>query len=326
MKVKPFLPRIWSSIFIFTVLLSFPYWVVEIYASKSSIIVLMHDVCLLTSADFAYFHGINAIFKQTRPLELLFRDPWWIITTVYLFVIIKTQYEMTLKEIIRISPRFGIMLGAMIISIIFIIFDVLSVTGALKLAGDTGINPFWKIAFVFKCLTDSVILDDFKMALDRLRAFKISRLGSFSGDLSDRRTRNDGNLVETWEKAERDAQRHNPQPSPKSSPERGFEQPNKFPDYQATFQPKEHKDSVIAPDQYTARSSRWILDPDDIVPSAIEDPPANTQSAGSHLEKRRSEWSDDVDIDYAQALREVEGQSPPSSPSKSYFPRRSRQP
>lgn len=45
-----------------------------------------------------------------------------------------------------------------------------------------GINPFWKLSFVFKCLTDSVVLDDFKTALDRLRAFKISRLGSFALD------------------------------------------------------------------------------------------------------------------------------------------------
>ena len=37
---------------------------------------------------------------------------------------------------------------------------------------------FVKLSYVFKCLTDCVILDDFKTALDRLRAYKIGRLNS----------------------------------------------------------------------------------------------------------------------------------------------------
>lgn len=57
-----------------------------------------------------------------------------------------------------------------------------SVTGALSSSLPIGINPFWKLSFVFKCLTDSVVLDDFKTALDRLRAFKITKLGSFAVD------------------------------------------------------------------------------------------------------------------------------------------------
>ena len=53
----------------------------------------------------------------------------------------------------------------MCLSIVFIILDLLAVTPAI----DTGvINPFWKIATVFKCFTDTIILDDFKTALDRL--------------------------------------------------------------------------------------------------------------------------------------------------------------
>jgi hypothetical protein len=77
------------------------------------------------------------------------------------------------------------MVGAMILSIVFIIVDVLSVTSALQSSLPVGINPFWKLSYVFKCLTDTVILDDFKTALDRLRAFKMSRLGTFDMDDSD---------------------------------------------------------------------------------------------------------------------------------------------
>ena len=74
----------------------------------------------------------------------------------------------------RISPRFAVMLFAMLLSIVFIILDVLSVTNALKSALPVGINPFWKLSFVFKCLTDAVILDDFKTALDKIRHFSIT--------------------------------------------------------------------------------------------------------------------------------------------------------
>lgn len=122
MKIKPFLSKPISYIFIGTVILAQPYWVLEIYA------------------NFAYFHGVNDLFLSTRPWEALCRDPWWIFTTAYLFWIIKTQYEMTAREIIRISPRFAVMLLAMILSIIFIILDILAVTKVLKIGGTTGIS------------------------------------------------------------------------------------------------------------------------------------------------------------------------------------------
>lgn len=45
-----------------------------------------------------------------------------------------------------------------------------------------GINPFWKLAFVFKCLSDTMVLDDFKTALDRLKQYKMDRMGSVLSD------------------------------------------------------------------------------------------------------------------------------------------------
>jgi hypothetical protein len=177
MKIKPFLSKPMSYVFIGTVILVQPYWVVEIYA------------------NFTYFHNVNRVFLKTRPWEALCRDPWWVFTTVYLFYSIKTKYDLPFRQIIRISPRFAIMLAAMLLSIAFIVLDVLSVTKVLKEALPIGINPFWKLSFVFKCLTDTVVLDDFKTALDRLRAFKISRLGSFAVDGNDSRTRKHGEQV-----------------------------------------------------------------------------------------------------------------------------------
>ena len=171
MKLRPFLSKTWSRLFIGTVVIVIPYWITEIYA------------------NFAYFHNINNLFLRTRPWEALCRDPWWVVAAVFLIYNIKTKYDLSLVQIVRISPRFAVMLAAMALSIIFIVLDVLSVTEAFQSVLPIGINPFWKLSFVFKCLTDSVVLDDFKTALDRLRAFKISRLGSFAFDPADKRAK-----------------------------------------------------------------------------------------------------------------------------------------
>lgn len=95
-----------------------------------------------------------------------------------LFWNIKTRYEFGYVELLRVSPRFGVLLGAMILSICFILCDILAVTQVIAGKGlPDGINPFWKLAFVFKCLTDTIVLDDFKTALDKLKQYKLQRLG-----------------------------------------------------------------------------------------------------------------------------------------------------
>lgn len=163
MKNKPFLSRRVSLIYICTVILVQPYWVIEIVA------------------NVLYFNNINALFIHTRPFEALFRDPWWIFTCVSLFWNIKRRYDFSLPELIRVSPRFGILLVAMILSIGFIICDILSVTHVIPTGAlPDGINPFWKLAFIFKCLTDTVILDDFKTALDRIRHHKLEQLNTLT--------------------------------------------------------------------------------------------------------------------------------------------------
>jgi hypothetical protein len=310
MKIKPFLPKSVSYAFIGSIILVQPYWIAEIYA------------------NFAYFHGVNKIFLRTRPWEALCRDPWWIATTVYLFWVIKAQYEITLKEIVRISPRFGIMLLAMLLSMIFILLDILCVTRVIRFSGlATGINPFWKLAFVFKCLTDSVVLDDFKMALDRLRAFKISRLGSFSGDMSDARSRNDGQLVATWEEMEREANalEH------VRSPDGDYIHSSNFP-----FKPRKmrrhQKDSVISRDQLQNHDTTDMA-PEDIVPSHLGDTPMRSmENAHIDYKKPQHHFMDDMDsrtrgmtaeTDYAEAMREVQRDSRISDPSSSDTSRRS---
>lgn len=157
MKTKPFMGRKTSLFYIITVIMVQPYWILEIYA------------------NFTYFNNINDIFLKTRAYEALFRDPWWIYTTCCLLYNIRTRYNFGLLELLHISPRFAVMLIAMILSIIFLILDICSVTAAFKSILPVGINPFWKLSFVFKLLTDSVILDDFKTALDKLSHYNLSK-------------------------------------------------------------------------------------------------------------------------------------------------------
>lgn len=90
---------------------------------------------------------------------------------------IMRHYRLPFYTIIFLSPRFGILLLSMLVSLVFIVLDIISVTGGLNASLAEGLNPFWKMAFVFKCLCDSIVLDDFKTALDRLMRHKMRREG-----------------------------------------------------------------------------------------------------------------------------------------------------
>lgn len=104
-------------------------------------------------------------------------------TVLSLLYNIKSRYEFGYIELMRVSPRFAILLTTMLISVAFILVDILSVTHVVKGPGlPDGINPFWKIAFVFKCFTDTIILDDFKTALDRLKQYKMKQIRSVPSD------------------------------------------------------------------------------------------------------------------------------------------------
>jgi hypothetical protein len=155
LKNKPFLTKRYNAIYIGTIILVQPYWVLEIYA------------------NFTYFNPpYTRLFSSSRPLEALCRDPWWIFTALNLFWNIKYRYEFKYLELIRISPRFAVLLLSMTLSIIFIIIDLFAVTSVLHIGY---INPFWKFAFIFKCFTDTIILDDFKTALDKLSRYKMEQ-------------------------------------------------------------------------------------------------------------------------------------------------------
>jgi hypothetical protein len=266
------------------------------------------------------------------------RDPWWIFTTVALFYKIETQYEMSLREIVRISPRFFVMLAAMILSIIFLVLDILSVTDALKSSLPLGINPFWKLSFVFKCLTDSVVLDDFKTALDRLRAYKISRLGSYSGDINDRRHRSHRDVALQWDQIGTASQHTDSLPSPDGDyiqrdrwpqfkrPKFHHKNPDKNKDREREREKgpdKEHKDSVVDPHSANGASSRSTRE------SVVEELPLRQMESALVSHREDDRWDDveaamhrQEEVEYGAALREVSAPSPPSSPIAQKFQRR----
>jgi len=116
---------------------------------------------------------------------------------VNLFWNIKRRYEFGYIQLIRASPRFGILLGAMVLSLLFIVLDILSVTHVTPTRGlPDGLNPFWELTYVFKCCTDAVVLDDFQTALDRLHEHQLGRLGSVFTDSGQTDPKNTTNTFE----------------------------------------------------------------------------------------------------------------------------------
>jgi hypothetical protein len=155
LKIRPFLPRWGSRSFIISLLCVQPFWVAEAWS------------------NFAYFNSLGSdVNVRTRPWEALVRDPWWIFTTWRLIDIIKKTYGFKLWALVRINTRFGIMLLCMALSIVFLLTDV--VFSAAKLTANSGINPYWRFALVFKCASDTIFLDDFKSVLDDIVACKFS--------------------------------------------------------------------------------------------------------------------------------------------------------
>lgn len=147
--------------------------------------------------NFEYNNHLGVTyFRQTRPWEAFCRDPWWLATSFYLIYTIKRTYACSVLGLIRASPRFGVLIVAMILSIAFMITDIVTVaTGPPVCAGK---NPYWKVridvsltppscltvmqlSLVFKCTADAVFLDDFKSVLDQLTARMMGNLHNAPG-------------------------------------------------------------------------------------------------------------------------------------------------
>ena len=74
--------------------------------------------------NFRYFNNINNLYVSVRPYEPLMRDPWWVFTCLALFHVIRKCYGTGTFELIRRSPRFGILFTAIILAMIFTTIDI----------------------------------------------------------------------------------------------------------------------------------------------------------------------------------------------------------
>ncbi|KAF2098752.1 hypothetical protein NA57DRAFT_75990 [Rhizodiscina lignyota] len=145
-------------------------WVRRIYLTTlaMTIPVLIFEIF----NNFRYFNNISKLYEKVRPYEPLMRDPWWVFSCMTFFHVIRKCYSLNVFRLVKKSPRFGILLAAICLAISFTVMDIMaSVIPGLSLTD--GINPYWKLALVFKCLTDNIMLDDFKAVLQRLGALKL---------------------------------------------------------------------------------------------------------------------------------------------------------
>ncbi|ERF75754.1 hypothetical protein EPUS_01584 [Endocarpon pusillum Z07020] len=150
LKIRPFLTRRGSIIFIGSFIMTIP------------------PVLFQSINNFLFFNNISDLYTRVRPYEALMRDPWWMFSCFLFFYVIKTRYTVTFRSLMTGQPRFAIMITSMMFSFIFSFTDAL-VSAVPSLSKVNGVNPYWKLALVFKALTDTIILDDFKTCLDRLR-------------------------------------------------------------------------------------------------------------------------------------------------------------
>ncbi|RSM18746.1 hypothetical protein CDV31_002466 [Fusarium ambrosium] len=160
LKIKPFLPKWGSRVFIISLLAVQPFWVLE------------------TWANFQYHNNLGSnVLDTSRLFEPLARDPWWVFTTIKLVLAINDNYEFTIPKLVRISPRFGVMLLCLFVSIVFVVVDVVFMILVSKRGG---LNPFWRLALIFKCASDVIFLDDFKSVLDRISESAMRKIATFS--------------------------------------------------------------------------------------------------------------------------------------------------
>jgi hypothetical protein len=198
LKIRPFLPLWASRLFIISLVCVQPFWVVEAWS------------------NFEYFNNLGSKANiRTRPWEALLRDPWWVFTTVKLVLAIKKTYGFKVWTLICINRRFGVMLTCMALSIMFLVTDF--VVSFQRTMPNSGINPYWRLALVFKCASDTIFLDDFKSVLDDIVARKFSSIGDSTNRKRPRSTSIERSTVPKPASLSAHPNEHQTQPRPKKS-------------------------------------------------------------------------------------------------------------
>lgn len=105
--------------------------------------------------NFRFFNNLSKLYETVRPYEPLMRDPWWIFSCLTLFHVIRKSYSVKFFKLIMRSPRFGIMLAAILLAIIFTIVDILS-SIIHGLSGTDGYVPCPRLGIQLMGFTGSI--------------------------------------------------------------------------------------------------------------------------------------------------------------------------
>lgn len=74
--------------------------------------------------NFRFFNSTSTLYVRVRPYEPLLRDPWWMFSFMTLVYMIKRCYSLSLLKVAFNFPRFGILLAAFCMALVFTVMDV----------------------------------------------------------------------------------------------------------------------------------------------------------------------------------------------------------
>lgn len=103
---------------------TFSYWVPRIYLTTLALSapVLIFNIFNI----FRFFNNYSRLFATVRPYEPFFRDPWWVFSCMTLLQVIRKSYGLNIWKLCKKSPRFGFMLLAMFLALVFTTMDILA--------------------------------------------------------------------------------------------------------------------------------------------------------------------------------------------------------
>ena len=97
-------------------------WVARVYLG--SLACTVPPIVLQIVDNFRYFNNLGDLYVKVRPYEPLMRDPWWVFTCLTLFHVIRKCYGTGVFELVKRSPRFGILLVAIVLAMVFTSLDI----------------------------------------------------------------------------------------------------------------------------------------------------------------------------------------------------------
>lgn len=99
-------------------------WVRRVYLTTLAMTV--PPVIFQIFNNYRFFNNISRLYVRVRPYEPLMRDPWWIFSCLVLFHMIRACYSLNIFRLMAECPRFGILLAAIFLAVVFTILDVLA--------------------------------------------------------------------------------------------------------------------------------------------------------------------------------------------------------